>query len=118
MKINELIDSHSELTDTAASKSAVVLMTRIRLARNLTDKPPRRQIILCSDESASHSKLLRLAGERQTGRQSYCQEDHALNRSWEKGSFHRLGWVMGSILLKCHGRRQDGCYSTFEIPRG
>jgi len=31
MKINELIDSHSELTDTAASKSAVVLMTRIRL---------------------------------------------------------------------------------------
>ena len=26
MKINELIESHSELTDTAASKSAVVLM--------------------------------------------------------------------------------------------
>lgn len=39
MKINELIDSHSELTDTAASKSAVVLMTRIRLARNLADHP-------------------------------------------------------------------------------
>ena len=39
MKINELIDSHSELTDTAASKSAVVLMTRIRLARNLAAQP-------------------------------------------------------------------------------
>jgi len=39
MKINELIESHSELTDTAASKSAVVLMTRIRLARNLSGQP-------------------------------------------------------------------------------
>jgi len=39
MKINELIDAHSELTDTAASKSAVVLMTRIRLARNLSGQP-------------------------------------------------------------------------------
>ena len=39
MKINELIDSQSELTDTAASKSAVVLMTRIRLARNLAAQP-------------------------------------------------------------------------------
>lgn len=39
MKINELIDSHSELTDSATSKSAVVLMTRIRLARNLAGQP-------------------------------------------------------------------------------
>lgn len=39
MKINELIASHSELTDTAANKSAVVLMTRIRLARNLAAQP-------------------------------------------------------------------------------
>jgi protein arginine kinase len=39
MKINELIASPSELTDTAASKSAVVLMTRIRLARNLAGQP-------------------------------------------------------------------------------
>ena len=39
MKINELIESHSELTDTSASKSAVVLMTRIRLARNLAAQP-------------------------------------------------------------------------------
>lgn len=35
MKIDELIASSSELTDAATSKSAVVLMTRIRLARNL-----------------------------------------------------------------------------------
>lgn len=39
MKINELISAPSELTDTAASKSAVVLMTRIRLARNLARLP-------------------------------------------------------------------------------
>ncbi len=39
MKINELIAAPSELTDTAASKSAVVLMTRIRLARNLARHP-------------------------------------------------------------------------------
>ncbi|MFZ5494010.1 MAG: protein arginine kinase [Verrucomicrobiota bacterium] len=39
MKINELIDSPSELTDASASKSAVVLMTRIRLARNLAGQP-------------------------------------------------------------------------------
>ncbi|MBA4136471.1 MAG: protein arginine kinase [Opitutus sp.] len=39
MKINELIASSSELTDTAANKSAVVLMTRIRLARNLSRMP-------------------------------------------------------------------------------
>ncbi len=39
MKINELIASHSELTDTSANKGAVVLMTRIRLARNLAAQP-------------------------------------------------------------------------------
>ncbi|MEI7799959.1 MAG: protein arginine kinase [Opitutaceae bacterium] len=39
MKINELIDSHSELTDTSSNRSAVVLMTRIRLARNLQKHP-------------------------------------------------------------------------------
>jgi protein arginine kinase len=39
VKINELLDSPSELTDTSTSKSAVVLMTRIRLARNLADRP-------------------------------------------------------------------------------
>ncbi len=39
MKINDLLAANSELTDTAASKSAVVLMTRIRLARNLAQTP-------------------------------------------------------------------------------
>ncbi len=39
MKINELISAYSELTDSAAGKSAIVLMTRIRLARNLADQP-------------------------------------------------------------------------------
>ena len=39
MKINELLASPSELTDTSAGKSAVVLMTRIRLARNIANQP-------------------------------------------------------------------------------
>lgn len=39
MKINDLIAAPSELTDPSASKSAVVLMTRIRLARNLARLP-------------------------------------------------------------------------------
>ena len=47
MKINELIAAHSELTDAAAGKSAVVLMTRIRLARNLAALPRgQRQLLL------------------------------------------------------------------------
>ena len=39
MKINELLATPSELTDISASKSAIVLMTRIRLARNLAQMP-------------------------------------------------------------------------------
>jgi len=35
MSLNTLIDTPSELTDGTSSKSAIVLMTRIRLARNL-----------------------------------------------------------------------------------
>ena len=38
MTISSLLASPSELTDTASSKSAIVLMTRIRLARNLAGK--------------------------------------------------------------------------------
>jgi len=39
MTIASLIDSRSELTDTSSNKSAIVLMTRIRLARNLAGLP-------------------------------------------------------------------------------
>lgn len=39
MTIASLIDTPSELTDSSNSKSAVVLMTRIRLARNLAGMP-------------------------------------------------------------------------------
>ena len=39
MRIASLIDSHSELTDTSSAKCPVVLMTRIRLARNLAQYP-------------------------------------------------------------------------------
>jgi protein arginine kinase len=35
MTISSLIDTPSELTDTSSSKTAIVLMTRVRLARNL-----------------------------------------------------------------------------------
>jgi len=39
MTITSLIDTPSELTDTTASKCPIVLMTRIRLARNLASQP-------------------------------------------------------------------------------
>lgn len=39
MTIGSLIDTPSELTDSSSSKSAIVLMTRIRLARNLAGHP-------------------------------------------------------------------------------
>ena len=39
MTIKSLIDAPSELTDSASSKTAIVLMTRIRLARNLAGQP-------------------------------------------------------------------------------
>ena len=35
MTISSLIDTPSELTDATSSKTAIVLMTRVRLARNL-----------------------------------------------------------------------------------
>jgi protein arginine kinase len=39
MTIASLIDTPSELTDSASSKTAIVLMTRVRLARNLAGNP-------------------------------------------------------------------------------
>lgn len=39
MTLASLLSTPSELTDTASSKCAIVLMTRIRLARNLAGKP-------------------------------------------------------------------------------
>ena len=39
MTIASLIASPSELTDAASNKTAIVLMTRIRLARNLATQP-------------------------------------------------------------------------------
>ena len=53
MTISSLIDTPSELTDTSSSKTAIVLMTRVRLARNLAGhsfpgwaKPAQREEIL------------------------------------------------------------------------
>lgn len=53
MTISALIDSPSELTDASGSKTAIVLMTRVRLARNLAGhafpgwaKPTQREEIL------------------------------------------------------------------------
>ena len=59
MTISSLIDSPSELTDSTSSKSAIVLMTRVRLARNLTGfsfpgwaKPGQREEILATCRTA------------------------------------------------------------------
>ncbi len=68
MTIASLIDSPSELTDSASSKTAVVLMTRIRLARNLAGTPfpgwaksPRRGEIFgtCRDAIATTPPMKR-----------------------------------------------------------
>ncbi|MSU65257.1 MAG: protein arginine kinase [Opitutus sp.] len=59
MTISSLIDSPSELTDSTGSKSAIVLMTRVRLARNITGfsfpgwaKPAQREEILATCRGA------------------------------------------------------------------
>ncbi len=59
MTIASLIDTPSELTDSSSSKTAIVLMTRIRLARNLAGtpfpgwaKPAQREEILASCRAA------------------------------------------------------------------
>ncbi len=59
MTIASLIDSPSELTDASSSKTAIVLMTRVRLARNLTGssfpgwaKPAQREEILATCREA------------------------------------------------------------------
>ncbi len=59
MTISSLIDTPSELTDSASNKTAIVLMTRVRLARNLSGqsfpgwaKPLQREQILATCRAA------------------------------------------------------------------
>ncbi|MDB6167633.1 MAG: ATP:guanido phosphotransferase [Verrucomicrobia bacterium] len=68
MTIASLIDTPSELTDAASSKTAIVLMTRVRLARNLAGnpfpswaKPAKREEILnlCREAVSAMSPLKR-----------------------------------------------------------
>ncbi len=71
MSIASLIDSTSELTDSASSKTAIVLMTRIRLARNVARnsfpgwaKPAEREEILalCREAVAATPPMKRSVG--------------------------------------------------------
>jgi protein arginine kinase len=68
MTISSLIDTPSELTDAASSKTAIVLMTRVRLARNLAGnsfpgwaKPAQREEVLatCRDAVAATAPMKR-----------------------------------------------------------
>jgi len=68
MTISSLIDTPSELTDAASNKTAIVLMTRIRLARNLAGnsfpgwaKPGQREEILttCRDALVATAPMKR-----------------------------------------------------------
>jgi protein arginine kinase len=59
MTISSLIDSPSELTDSSSNKTAIVLMTRVRLARNLAGfsfpgwaKPAQREEIMAACRTA------------------------------------------------------------------
>lgn len=68
MTLANLIDGHSELTDGATSKSPIVLMTRVRLARNLAQhsfpgwaKPEEREKVVqtCRDALAGTPAMKR-----------------------------------------------------------
>lgn len=67
--IDSLLASQSELTDAAGGKCAVVLMTRIRLARNLADQafpgwgrePQRREVLTRCREALGESTALKRA---------------------------------------------------------
>jgi protein arginine kinase len=68
MTISSLIDTPSELTDATGSKTAIVLMTRVRLARNLAGssfpgwaKPAQREEVLatCRDAVAAMAPMKR-----------------------------------------------------------
>jgi protein arginine kinase len=59
MLISSLLETPSELTDSASSKTAIVLMTRVRLARNIIGhsfpgwaKPAQRESVLASCRAA------------------------------------------------------------------
>jgi protein arginine kinase len=76
MKITDLLAAPSELTDTASSKTAIVLMTRIRLARNLEGRPfpgrakaaQREQVLeTCRDALTSATPLRRAANAEVAG---------------------------------------------------
>ena len=63
MTISSLIDTPSELTDTSSSKTAIVLMTRVRLARNLAGhsfpgwaKPAQREEVLEACRAACETR--------------------------------------------------------------
>lgn len=93
MTIASLIDSPSELTDAASSKTAIVLMTRIRLARNLSRtafpgwaKPAQREEILriCREAVAATSPMKRslniTVGELSDLEKQILVERHLISR--------------------------------------
>lgn len=93
MTIASLIDSPSELTDAASSKTAIVLMTRIRLARNLSGtafpgwaKPAQREEILriCREAVTATSPMKRslniTVGELSDLEKQILVERHLISR--------------------------------------
>lgn len=69
MTISSLIDTPSELTDATSSKTAIVLMTRVRLARNLAgksfpgwaDKPERADVLDSCRQAVSAAPQMKRA---------------------------------------------------------
>jgi protein arginine kinase len=69
MTIASLIDTPSELTDSTSSKTAIVLMTRVRLARNLAqrsfpgwaEKPERAALLASCREAVSAAPQMKRA---------------------------------------------------------
>ncbi len=106
MKVSALLATPSELTDTSSSKCAVVLMTRIRLARNLAGRPfpgwcrePQREEVLarCREALAATAPMKRSVNasvsELSELERQILVERHLISRELA-GSKHAAGLVI------------------------
>lgn len=106
MKISALLASPSELTDTASSKCAVVLMTRIRLARNLAGlafpgwcrEAQREEVLARCREALAETAPMKRSVNVATGELTELQklilvERHLISRELA-GSKHAAGLVV------------------------
>ena len=130
MTIASLIDTPSELTDAASSKTAIVLMTRVRLARNLAGnsfpgwaKPAQREEVLaaCREAVAATAPMKRSLSinvdELSELEKQILVERHLISRELS-GAKAGAGVVIASrSCARVSSSRRPGRRSTSWIPR-